>query len=414
VDTYPHALPAFIVLCCCITLLLLFPFASASAHTPTGNGHIYGQLLDGTKNNASLSGQTITLQAAQGETAQDLAMTTTDANGSFSFANLTTDKTISYAVYVRYQGAQYVSNAISLDSQPAQKLKLTVYEATTSRANIAAVQVTVLIHEPNARKQSFTVSESFLFRNLDTHTYVGSFDTSKGKPNALSFSLPPGAGKVTLDQGFDGYQVVQVDRGFATNAALPPRYTEFAFSFDVPYKASAYNFGYDVLYPTVQLSLLVPPSIHTASAALTLQGTTNTNQHTYDVFKTTGLLTNEAVHVQLEGLPTASSADSQQVLNSTNQWLIAALLLALAVLGITGFIYKATRRRAALSSRGVPLRVNKQTTQDRQQALLQELLALDSAYEAGKLSKAAYQEQRAKTKARLRTLMSTHQEASRK
>jgi hypothetical protein len=302
---------------------------------------------------------------------------------------------------------------ISLDAQSAQKLNLTVYEATTNRANIAAVQVTVLIHEPDVKKQSFTVSESFLFRNLDSHTYVGSFDTSKGKPNALSFSLPPGAGKVTLDQGFDGYQVVQVDRGFATNAALPPRYTEFAFSFDVPYKASVYNFGYDVSYPTVQLSVLVPPSIHAASAALNLQGTTNTNQHTYDVFKTTGLLTNEAVHVQLEGLPTASSADSQQALNFTNQWLIVTLLFALAVLGITGFIYKATRRRTTLPSRA-PMRANKQATQDRQQTLLQELLELDSAYESGKLSKAAHQEQRAKTKARLRTLMSTQREASRK
>ena len=402
---------ALIVLCCCIMLLL--PFISASAHALVGNGRIYGQLLDGTKNNAPLSSQTITLQAAQGETAQDLATATTDANGSFSFVNLATDKTISYAVYMHYQGAQYVSNVISLDGQPVQKLNLTVYEATTNSANIAAVQVTVLIHEPDAKKQSFTVSESFLFRNLDTHTYVGSFDTSKGKPNALSFSLPPGAGKVTLDQGFEGYQVVQVDRGFATNAALPPRYTQFAFSFDVPYKASAYDFGYDVLYPTVQFSLLVPPSVHATSAALTSQGVVTADQHTYNVFKTTGLLTNEAIHAQLEGLPTASSAGTQQVLNFTNQWLIVALLLALAVLGITGFIYNATRRRAALLSHA-PMRANKQVAQDRQQALLQELLALDSAYEAGKLSKAAYQEQRAKTKARLRTLMGTQREASRK
>jgi hypothetical protein len=41
-----------------------------------------------------------------------------------------------------------------------------------------------------------------------------------------------------------------------------------------------------------------------------------------------------------------------------------------------------------------------------QQALLRELLELDKAYEAGKLKKAAYQERRAKTKARLRALMS--------
>jgi hypothetical protein len=37
--------------------------------------------------------------------------------------------------------------------------------------------------------------------------------------------------------------------------------------------------------------------------------------------------------------------------------------------------------------------------------LLQELLDLDKAFEAGKLSKAVYQERRTKTKARLRNLL---------
>ncbi len=44
--------------------------------------------------------------------------------------------------------------------------------------------------------------------------------------------------------------------------------------------------------------------------------------------------------------------------------------------------------------------------QEQEQALLQELLALDKSFEAGKISKAAYQEKRARTKARLRALLS--------
>jgi hypothetical protein len=42
---------------------------------------------------------------------------------------------------------------------------------------------------------------------------------------------------------------------------------------------------------------------------------------------------------------------------------------------------------------------------DRKQKLLEELLALDQDYEAGKLSKAVYQERRNKAKARLRSLI---------
>jgi len=44
---------------------------------------------------------------------------------------------------------------------------------------------------------------------------------------------------------------------------------------------------------------------------------------------------------------------------------------------------------------------------DRHEALLQELMDLDSAYEAGKIKKPEYEERRAKTKALLRSLMNS-------
>ena len=43
---------------------------------------------------------------------------------------------------------------------------------------------------------------------------------------------------------------------------------------------------------------------------------------------------------------------------------------------------------------------------EQQKKLLRELLELDKAHEAGKMSKAVYEERRAKAKARLRTLIS--------
>src|SRR2546421_12522582 len=94
-----------------IAFLIVFSF---SAHAAT-TGRIFGRLLDGTNKNAPIAGQTLTLQMAQGDTAKDLANVTTDAHGSFLFNNLPTDKTISYSLYIRYQGAQYNSDIITLD-----------------------------------------------------------------------------------------------------------------------------------------------------------------------------------------------------------------------------------------------------------------------------------------------------------
>src|SRR6266568_5951251 len=108
------------------SIIFLSPLVHAAS-----TGRIYGQLLDGTSKNAPLTRQSVTLQMAQGNSARDLTSVTTDTRGRYTFANLATDKTISYALYIRYQGAQYTSDVITLDTKPVQQLNLTVYEATT-------------------------------------------------------------------------------------------------------------------------------------------------------------------------------------------------------------------------------------------------------------------------------------------
>jgi len=409
----------------CILALFLFLPLPASAHTRAGSGRITGRLLDSTKNNVPLAGQQVTLQEAQGANAQDLATVKTDVHGTYSFANLATDKTISYAVYIRYQGAQYVSGVVALNTTPTQQLNLTVYEATTSTAKIAVLQGTLLLHQPDAQKGMMNVSEIFSFRNLDSHTYVGSFDTSKGKPNALRFSLPGNAKNISLGTGFDGYHTLQVDLGFATDAALPPGITQFSFSYQIPYSAATYDFRYVTVYPTLQLSLLVPPTIQVDPGFMTSAGVTNSGDHQYRLFKSSDLLTNDEVHVSLGGLPTADTSKAP-LLNIKTIWFIVGSIVLLAIIAIVGYLSSFTRRKktTAKHAKGKVVhtatkiaktpKVQKETTvpKDKKEALLQELLALDKSFESGKLSKAVYNERRAKTKARLRVLLS-EQEAVR-
>src|SRR6266699_3990529 len=166
------ALPLFISLA-----LLLFPLPS-SAHAAAGTGRIYGQLLDGTKRNAPLADQSITLQMAQGDTSRDLTSVATDAHGTFSFSGLNTDKTINYALYMLYQGAQYYTDLIDLSTKHIQQINLTVYDATASIANIAIVQANVLVDKADAQNGLITISENFYFENLGLTTYVGTLQAN--------------------------------------------------------------------------------------------------------------------------------------------------------------------------------------------------------------------------------------------
>ncbi|HYX51577.1 MAG TPA: hypothetical protein VE843_17650, partial [Ktedonobacteraceae bacterium] len=343
-------------------------------------------------------------------------------------------KTISYALYTLYQGSQYDTDLISLSSQPVQHVNLTVYNATTSTANIAIVQANILIDKADGQSKLITISESYIFENLSLTTYVGSLQAHGKKPNALLFSLPKNARNVSLKTGFDGYQVIQVDSGFATNATVPPGMSQFAFSFQVPYTTSQYDFSYTVVYPTVNLSMLIPLNIHASSAALDSQGPVNANQQTFQQFNAKKLLADAQIHVELDGLPVSQQAANAQSSNQNIVWIILAILLMLVVVGVTWLVYKLSRRQAikrqklALqASRRESLGRSKSSSKaagkgsldhdispndalptqgDRQEALLQELLRLDKAYEAGTIKKSEYNEMRVRTKAELRSLMS--------
>lgn len=377
-----------------------------------------------------LAGQNVTLQMAENGTAQDVKSVKTDGQGNFSFTGLATDKGMNYSVYLLYQGAQYNTKLLDLSTKAAQQVNLTVYDATSSTKKIAVLSVSILLHTPDVQKGIISVSELYVFNNLDNHTYVGSLNAGNGMPNALRFSLPHTASNVSLSSGFDGYSSVQVDRGFASNAAVPPGISQFAFTFDMPYSESSYDFDYLVVYPTVQLSLYVPTELHASSDTLASQGIVTADSRPYQLLHATTLSAGKEVHAQLEGLPVMMPTVSPSTSNNPNMlWLVVVVIVMALVLLFTLAIYRSRRRpsvtmvknggkaqaRADKEKKPAPVATTaaKRTERDvseRKQALLQKLLDLDADYEAGKLSKAVYEERRAKVKAKLRTLMAGESE----
>ena len=327
--------------------LLFFFLPIPSVHAAT-TGRIYGQLVDGTRKNVPLPGQSVTLQMAQGNTAQDVTKVKTDAHGDYSFANLDTASNISYAVYTNYQGAQYISSVVTLNTKPQQQDNLTVYEATTSMHDVAIVRATVLLREPDAQKGLVSVSELYIFRNLNARTYVGSLDASHGKPNALLFALPHTARNVVLGKGFDGYTAIQVDHGFASNAAVPPGDSQFAFTFDMPYTNPDYDFDYTVQYPTLQLLVLLPHDISASSSTFTAQGQVPGNQSSLNLFQATGLLANQVVHLELGKLPTKTPVSTDNTSSPSASpippWFLIALGIMAAIILGTWLLYRTMRR----------------------------------------------------------------------
>jgi len=386
-------------------LWLILPGASVGA-LPTVAGHLSGQVLDGSRQNAPLAHQRVTLQLAEGTTARDLLSLTTDARGRYAFGGLQSAAPARYAIYTLYQGAQYVSDLIDLGKQQVQQVNLTVYDATSSPANLAVVQTSLLLDKPNPQSGLLTISQDLFFENLGLTTYVGKLDASHGRPNALLFALPPGARFLTLAAGFDGYSTIQVEGGFASNAAVPPGTSEFSFSFQVPYTGRRYNFSYQAFYPTLSLTLLTPINLLTTPQGLTSRGPTSTGSGTYQLFQAKQLRAHSSVGAQLSGLP-AQLQSTSPVFDERLLWLVAllvGLLVTGALLGYRWFARRGPARRTGSQRTDLASRRQQGVAASRE-ALLREMLELDQTYEAGTLEKAAYRERRARVKARLRTLM---------
>jgi 5-hydroxyisourate hydrolase-like protein (transthyretin family) len=407
-----------VALTCTLALFVLFPPVAKAIGVATGQ--ISGQLLNGSQNNAPVANQSVTLQMAQGNSSRDLIMLTTDDQGRYAFSALESDSSVQYALYTLYQGAQYFTDLINLSKNADQQVNLTVYDATTSTSDLAVVQTTILLDKPNAQSGLLTVSEDFFFENLGLTTYVGSLDASHGKPNALLFSLPPNARFLTLDDSFNGYKNTQVDIGFASTAAVPPGTSRFSFSFQVPYSGTNYQFSYQAVYPTVALSIFTPLNILTTPQGLTSKGPSNTKSGTYQMFQTQTLGAGKSVSLQLAGLPIPKAASqAQTTVNPGLIWLVVLLIVLMALAGAGGYLYNTRRRRvASIKKKKAPASKNAAPSLSKKavvskEELLQDMLELEKAYEAGKLKKATYQERRARLKARLRNLMSEQPETAR-
>lgn len=392
------------LLVCALPLLFVFTSpAQASAM-----GRISGQLLDGTKQNAPVAGQRVTLQVARGSAARDIGSVITNPRGAFSFSGLDTSQASRYAVSTRYQGVRYATGDIDLSKRTDQQITLTVYETTTSSAGLTISQAIVLLNTPRAQG-ILDVSEYLFLKNPGTRTYIGSPGANGGELNALRFSLPPGARRLSLSAGFDGSQVVQSGQNFATDAALLPGISRFAFSFEIPYRTAVAVVDYTVVYPTAQLSVLVPLQVRASSNALSSPGIFTIDQGTYTLFQARDLRAGAVVSTRLENLPVLDPAPNSSTLNQGILWLAVGLLILLALLLVTMSLYRlepVLPRRWKHGQIERDVAVKDAASQDQQPALLQTLLDLDRAYAAGRIQQAEYRRRRATTKARLRALVS--------
>jgi hypothetical protein len=403
------------VFCCGLlgalcALALVMPVAGAhglAAGADTGT--IAGVLVDGTRSNAPLTGQQVTLQMTLGAQAQDLTTTTTDAQGRFSFSSLATDAGIVYAVYTRYQGGLYTTAPIRLDANFSQQATLTAYEATANDATLSVSSVMLLVRQPRPANGLIGVGEFVTLHNSGITAFVGTTSATAGAPmGLLRFALPAGATNLTPGVGFVGTQIVQIATGFGATATVPPGDTVFAFAFDMPYDDTQALLSYKAEYATATATVLVPTNMRAGGRDFSAQGSSQAFGTTYQIFQSSQVAQNDVRTLRLTGLLAAGQPSDLEFPALVALAVLLALLAALALgwylrrghlsLGVilpTALL--GVRPHLLPSTRGRGL--------DQHTSLLRELLALERDHEAGRLDDDAYRTRADLVRADLRGLM---------
>jgi hypothetical protein len=181
--------------------LLLLAQLAAAGDFDGPVGEISGTAVNGSIDGAPLAGAEVVLRASQNGAFVPVAVTTTDSQGLFRFANLPADESVIYLAGVNRAGIHYPGPRVRfVPGRYTARVKLIAYDTVESPSPLVVRrhEISLLCGEGYLE-----VTEKLLVENPRPATYVGQ-SRDDHPPVTLRLSLPEGVEKVTFEREFHG------------------------------------------------------------------------------------------------------------------------------------------------------------------------------------------------------------------
>ncbi|MCX6031278.1 MAG: c-type cytochrome [Chloroflexi bacterium] len=361
-----------------------------------GTGVISGTVTNGTTNQP-LANALVDLGIfdSTSQSQVDSRTATTDAAGFFRFTELPTDTTLLYAAQVEYPtGIPNGSGALQFAAgQTSLDMPIAVYETTKDASGIRADQVHYIV-EFDAGE--LLVTEVMMFSLDGNRTYVGD------GAGTLRFTLPPNTANVEISDGELGSRYVPVTDGFVDTMPLPPGQgvRQMLFRYSVPFTSDTLDLVRTTLYPATNVNALVTDAgAQVTSQQLTNQGVRQTQNGNFINLTGQNIAANQPVTLRFTGLTNAAAASAAlatgEPVKASGGTDRSVLFILAGVAGLGAVLLAAW---PMLRKRGMADAAALTTDRD---GLVDALAQLDLAHEAGRLSDAAYRDQRLRLKAML-------------
>jgi hypothetical protein len=391
-------------------MALLVPGAWAQ-----GAGAIEVQVTNGTEGGGSVAGSTVTLRAFEGMSAElEAQMAVADAGGVARFEGLDTSAEISYLAGVTYEDVEYSSQPLVFQEggETTLNASVQVFEATQD-PDEAQIRVERMHLFVDFQDGLMSIGELHIFSNAGDRTFIGVEDPALDRRVTLRFALPDGAMGLRFQMGGEGDRYPTTEEGFAdTQPVRPGASQQVLYGYSLSYgDADAFEFVRPLLYPTVNLNVLVPRvGAEVTSDQVELSEITTVEGQNYLNLNGENFAAGDELRVRFSGLqgvvPPASVSPASEPARESGidpKW-VALGLAALALVG--GVVYPALRRSRASRSPDEPREpdgaVDAQARLDR---VLRAIADLDDAFETGGLDEESYRRQREALKREAVSLM---------
>ena len=213
------------------------------------NYRVNGKIKNGSSNGEIPAGLSVALHSEHLEKGAGMFHTFTEADGSFEFPSIEVEEDTLYGVSVIHQGATYTQNVNPSDGAPVE---IEVFDAVDSDDVVAGFNASVLFTNVDPMTRRVSIMEMITLINESRLTYV----PAGGPMDLLRFGLPAGSDQLIVDTNLPGADWIQVDRGFALIAAVPPGKHEVMYVYSVPYENSFLEYEKTWRYGTSSLRVV--------------------------------------------------------------------------------------------------------------------------------------------------------------
>ncbi len=335
-------------------LLILFAALVTSYGTVHGNEplDVHGKLVNSTAGGPIPAGVSIAFHSEQIGASPGMIHSVTGKDGSFLFSGIEVHDDTLYGISAIYDGATYAKWIDLKDSSPVE---IKVYNSSDSDDIVTGFNASILFTAADPITRYLSIMEMITLTNETDLTYVPGSEPM----DLLRFGLPIDAEGLVVDTGIPGADWLQVDRGFALIASLPPGRHDLMFTYRVPYSGSSFSYQKTWRYGAESLRIVVPKGMSNINIDIDHEiRVLDIDNQKYDVVESVGLERGKAMSLELMDLsvPTFSQSFIRNFRSVRYEYVgpasLFVVLLSAAVFGISKTLRLRRRSKGWFSGSG--------------------------------------------------------------